>query len=142
LRDDGTRESCHLETRSCLLHDLVHFAVETEAGLADAFFGRVARGVAYESLAHSLADRQGGAELLATEQVVGPLQSAWKAGKLDPHALAAQLRAYLQATGESCPSWVDGDLLARAAQRLRQLVGQWQSTRFGETLELRFQVPG
>ncbi|HEX5051990.1 MAG TPA: hypothetical protein VFZ65_09475, partial [Planctomycetota bacterium] len=50
VRDDGTREQHELETRSCLLHDLVHFAVETEAALGNSFYGRLAHGVAYAAL--------------------------------------------------------------------------------------------
>ena len=34
LRNDGTHESHELETRSTLLHDLAHYAVETEAVVA------------------------------------------------------------------------------------------------------------
>ena len=37
VRDDGTREARELETRSALPHDLVHYAVETEAGLGASF---------------------------------------------------------------------------------------------------------
>jgi len=33
-RADGSGESLELETKSCLFHDLLHFAVETEAQLA------------------------------------------------------------------------------------------------------------
>src|SRR5690242_14444126 len=76
-RRGGTCESRELETRSCLLHDLVHFALESEAGLQNGFFGHLARGVAYDALAHE-AQAPGALqrkdELLLVERVVGPLQ--------------------------------------------------------------------
>jgi hypothetical protein len=34
-REDGTGEAIAMETKSLLVHDLVHFAVESEAGLKD-----------------------------------------------------------------------------------------------------------
>ena len=50
VRDDGTSEAHELETRGTLLHDLVHYAVETEAKLTASFFGLLAGGASYESL--------------------------------------------------------------------------------------------
>jgi hypothetical protein len=45
VRDDGSREEIECETRSFLEHDLLHFAVEREAGLHSGFWGHVARGM-------------------------------------------------------------------------------------------------
>ncbi|HEX5053893.1 MAG TPA: hypothetical protein VFZ65_19095, partial [Planctomycetota bacterium] len=129
-----------LETRSCLLHDLVHFAVETEAALGNSFYGRLAHGVAYAALAHEHVIAGAADELAATERVVGPLQGAWRRG-LDPAAFVARLRAYQVSVGEPCPAWLDEDLVARVGQRLRQLEGQWRATRFGAAMELRFVLP-
>ena len=69
VRDDGTRETHELETRSSLLHDLVHYAVETEAGLNASFYGRLASGKTYESL---MKDQPEGPEAFQTEIVVVP----------------------------------------------------------------------
>ena len=41
VRDDGRRERVECETRSYLMHDLLHFAVESEAG---GLWGRLAAG--------------------------------------------------------------------------------------------------
>jgi hypothetical protein len=51
VRADGSGERAELETRSTLLHDLVHYAVEAQAGLTSAFFGRLASGDALAELA-------------------------------------------------------------------------------------------
>jgi hypothetical protein len=139
VRSDGTGESCDLETRSCLLHDLVHFAVESEAGLSDSFFGRLAQGVSYPSLAHTHQDETSAIGLVATERVVGPLQGAWKAG-LDPRAFVARFAAYQEAVGEPCPTWLDEALLVRVAKLLQRLEGQWRATPFGDTMELTFRA--
>jgi hypothetical protein len=116
LRADGTRESREFETRSCLFHDLVHFAVETEAGLANSFYGRLARGVAYADLAH-VDDRAGTAdELVLTERVVGPLQGACRAG-IEPRAFVVALMDHLVGLGEPPPSWLSAELVARRRAR-------------------------
>ena len=39
VRADGRRERVDCETRSYLQHDLLHYAVETEASLAAGFWG-------------------------------------------------------------------------------------------------------
>lgn len=138
-RADGSRDGAELETRSTLWHDFVHFAVESEAGLRDAFYGRVARGVPYASLGDvaeqpdAAADR----ELWHVERVVGPLQTAARK-QVDPAAFVATLRGYLEATGETGPAWFDEALVARALAKLRELDGRWRKTPFGEVLELRF----
>lgn len=141
LREDGTSESFELETKSVLLHDLVHFAVETEAALTRAFYGRIARGTAYADLAHpELAASADNAELVATESVVGPLQGA-VAGGLQPDgaaAFVAGLRRYFSSIGESPPPWLTVDVVARVVERLRSLQGHWRATPFGEVMELRF----
>ena len=49
-RTDGSGEVLEMETRSLLTHDLAHFAVETEAGLGDGFYGRLARAGSYAAV--------------------------------------------------------------------------------------------
>ena len=41
IREDGSREQADLETKTFLFHDLLHFAVESEAFLADSFYGKL-----------------------------------------------------------------------------------------------------
>lgn len=139
VRADGSRDAADLETRSCLLHDLVHFAVESEARLADSFFGRLARGVRHAQLAQPDAQPAEGDELMTTERVVGPLQSAWKRGT-PPAVFADTLRSYLTAVGAPVPAWLDADFVRRAVARVTALDGQWRATPFGATMELRFEV--
>lgn len=137
VRADGSREAIELETRSCLWHDLVHFALESEARLGDGFYGRLARGARYASLAQDDPFARGSDTLAMVERVVGPLQTAVRKG-LDAPAFVATLRSHHEQLGEPSPPWLDADLLARVAERLRALDGRWRATRFGDALELRF----
>ena len=130
IRADGTRETREFETKSLLLHDLVHFAVESEAKLRGGFYGTLAEGADYS------APREG-SEAMQIESVVGPLQGALK-GEIDPGAFVARRRAAQLSTESQSPDWLTPELIARVLERLRQLQGRWRATPFGETMELRF----
>lgn len=125
-RADGTRERVALATRSFLLHDLVHLAVEAEAAIPDGFWGLLARGVTLTELS----DRTGGtflsAGLARAERIVGPTQSLWH-GRLDETLYREQLPPELG------PEFVD-----RVRARLRSLWGAWRATPFGGALLLRW----
>lgn len=132
IRPDGTREMREFETRSLLLHDLVHFAVESAAGVRGGFYGTLAEGADYDA-------PRPGSEAMQVEYVVGPLQGALK-GEIDPDAFVTRLRAVQSSMGHEMPAWLTADMIADALERLRQLRGQWRATPFGETMEVQFDV--
>lgn len=132
IRADGTREVRTFETRSLLLHDLVHFAIESEARLPGGFFGTLAAGADYDA-------PRPDSEAMTIESVVGPLQGALK-GLIDANAFVARHRAAQASMGQQSPEWLTPELLQSALDRLRALQGQWRATPFGQTMELRFEV--
>jgi len=137
VRDDGTGEAHDLETRSALLHDLAHYAVETEAGLQDSFYGRLAQGISYEALTEAPATP----EVMQTEAVVAQMQGTFKDGgppRIDAEQCAHQIAGGFRALGGEPPVWLTPEFVARARERLRSLQGQWRATRFHETMELEF----
>ena len=71
---DGPDERVELETRSLLLHDLVHYAVESEAPIRDGFYGLLAEGVALSALNDREAPYSSPG-LATAESLVGPMQS-------------------------------------------------------------------
>jgi hypothetical protein len=138
IRADGTREARDLETRSVLLHDLVHYAVEAEAGLKASFYGRLASGTSYEAL---LLEPSTDAEAMQTESVVGRIQgiaknNSWSS--VDSARLAESIAAGFRSVGQEPPRWLTGDLLVRVRERLRRVQGQWRATPFHQTLALQF----
>lgn len=138
VRDDGSREARELETRSALLHDLVHYAVETEAGLEASFYGLLASGKSYESLT---AEPSADPETMQTEAVVGRIQGMAKNDSwadIDPEALAQSLIAGFRSLGHEPPAWLSGDLIVRIRERFRRVQGQWRATPFHQTLALEF----
>lgn len=140
VRSDGTGETSELETRSFLVHDFVHYAVETEAGLKHSFYGLLDAGHNYSEL--NAKDEAQGATVIRdevgmTEGVVGPLQTLLTKGA-DPETFLELFAMNLEAQGQSLPPYLDTAFVARVAERFRRLQGAWKATRYGGTLELRF----
>lgn len=113
-----------LETRSVLLHDLVHFAVEREARLADGFWGTLAAGANFDELQHDAASH---ASVLRAERLVAPMQSVWN-GRLPAARYVEMLRDEMPFVTEA--------FVARVLERIRRLWGHWQGTPFREAMEL------
>jgi hypothetical protein len=135
---DGASETREVETRSALLHDLAHYAVEIEAGLTSAFYGLLARGIAYDALTSV---PQANLEARQTEVVVVLLQGIFKSddlAKTDPDRLAQNIVAGFRSTGAEPPTWVSPDFIIRVRERLRRGHGQWRATPFHQTMELEF----
>jgi hypothetical protein len=139
VRDDGSRESHELETRSTLLHDLAHYAVEVEAGLMDSFYGRLARGLAYSELVTMPAQSP---EAMQTELVVVQVQNTYRHGDDAPvrpaQSEALRIASGFAATGSEPPPWLTDDFISRVRTRLWSVQRQWRATPFHQTMELRF----
>src|SRR5579863_7696888 len=107
-----------METRSLLLHDLLHYAVESEAHLNGSFYGILAKVGGYEELRVAGGAALGG-EVAITERIVGALAGAMQGEAFDPEAFAAAMADYLDLYGERPPRWLTPDFLARVQERLR-----------------------
>jgi hypothetical protein len=136
-REDGTGEALEIETRSFLFHDLLHYAVESEAQLKGSFYGVLGRIGGYEELTVAGGAALGG-EIAITERVVGALTGALRDDALGDAAFVAQVNEYLEIYEERAPRWSTRAFIAAVRERMRQLMGRWNATSFGETMELRF----
>ncbi|HLI67605.1 MAG TPA: hypothetical protein VKU90_14675 [Caulobacteraceae bacterium] len=136
-RPDGTGEAIEMETRSLLTHDLLHYAVETEAGLQGSFYGLLAKVGGYAELSVGGGAALGG-EVAITERIVGGLTGALAAADLDAEAFVASVSEYLQLFDERTPRWLTPAFVLAIRERMRQLEGRWKATPFGETMELSF----
>jgi hypothetical protein len=141
VRDDGTRESHELETRSTLLHDLAHYSVELEAGLRHSFYGRLASGFTYSQLSTMPAQSS---EALQTELVVVQLQNTYRHGfdapETSSHDASKRIVASFGMGGTEPPDWLTEEVVDRARKRLRSVQGRWRATPFHQTMELEFKV--
>ncbi len=133
-RGDGRRERVELETRSTLLHDLTHFAVEQAAGIDHGFFGALASG----STLAELGGRTGkdyGAVMLEVERTVAVLQKMVRSDE-PPAAVHARIVDLLRVQGETPPPWFTLALVTDVRERMRRLFGRWKATPYGTALEL------
>jgi hypothetical protein len=139
---DGGRESVECETRSYLLHDLLHYAVESEARLAGGFWGNLDRG---KTLA-DMNDRSGKAmssaapEMAIVERIVGALSAAAKG--MPAARTMAMMESYAQSIGATLPGWLTEPLVVAVQERIRQLLGRWKATPYGGTMELEWRATG
>jgi hypothetical protein len=139
-RADGSGETIEIETHSFLFHDLLHYAVEGEAGLRGSFYGILYKIGGYEELTVGGGAALGG-EIAITERVVGALTGALQDNELDADAFVARVNEHLDLFEERAPRWLTPAFIAAVRERMRQLTGRWEATPFGETLELAFPSP-
>lgn len=136
-RMDGSGEAIEMKTRSLLLHDLIHYAVESEAGLRGSLYGLLAKVGGYQELTVNGGAALGG-EVAITERIVGALQGALNDDDFDEMAFASAMADYLELYNDRPPRWLTPELLARVRERFRHLNGRWKATPFGQTMELVF----
>ena len=140
FREDQPAVSVTCETKSYLIHDLTHFAVETEARLHTGFQGLLAAGKTLEELNDRSGEsiRDAKQELMIIESVVGVLHNIAK-GK-DGSEILRLLRSQGGGLGWEIPYWLNEPFVVRVKQRMRQLMGQWNATRYGESMEIIWDV--
>jgi len=140
-RPGGKKERVELETKAFLFHDLLHFAVETEAGLRQSFYGLLSTRESYQALSEPVVENSDArSEVLMTERVVGALTGVIKA-HITPAQFLVGMKNLLDAHGEDMPGWLTEDFVVRVEERMRRLLGEWNATPFGQSLNLRFEIP-
>ncbi len=131
-RDRSSWEGVECETRSYLTHDLLHYAVEAEAGVQSGFWGRLAAGATLAEMNDRT--RPMGGDLATIEQVVGALTVGVK-GKSAAEVVSA-LNRYAVSIGTTLPPWLTEGYVLAVQERMRKLLGQWKATPRGATFEL------
>ncbi len=134
-RPDGRGETLTLETKSFLFHDLLHFAVESEAGLTDSFYAKLERSESYAALTGPDVRYEG--EIGLTEKIVGGLTGYLKTEQA-PETFLSAMRNWTDATGEPLPAWLTADFVRRIRERMRKLQGEWKALPFGKSMTLTF----
>jgi hypothetical protein len=139
-RDDGvTYRFAGGPVTGALPHDLVHFAVEDELGIADGIWGAIAGGVVFSSMTHiggrrpphaaqrSAALIRAYRESLNRAELIGGVVDRVATGVLDLRSLSEQFATW--PAGGLDP----GDAL-RAAGRLRSEAARWAGSPVGAEL--------
>jgi hypothetical protein len=143
VRGDGSVTWQRQQGRSAAffpLHDLTHFAIETELGLQRAFYGLIAEGWDIEETTGKGTRGAIPPEALAAERLVGffDLERAgsveWSATELNEQVQGPQVPA-----AQRLPRAITDDDVARIRSRLAELLAQWATVPSGHSLELSFQ---
>ncbi len=136
VRDCGIRESVACESRSFLLHDLLHYATESAAGVANGFWGRLAAGATLSELNDK--ERQGSLydqpDMLVVEQVVGAMTGVVRGRSGEE--IVAGMRQLGEAQGVAMPAWLTPAFVEQVQARMRALLGRWNATPYGGELTL------
>lgn len=143
LRDDGSTETAELVSRSFLMHDFIHYAVETTAGLSGGFWGLLASGKTMAELAMNMRPEGGitmellGGEAATVEAVVGCFTGLAQDRATTAESLDA-VRRILEPQGRRPPAWVTDEFARTVQEKLRRLKGEWRALPYGASMELRF----
>jgi hypothetical protein len=137
VRADGTGESVELESRSFAIHDLLHFAVEREAGLRGSFYGLLDRIGGYAEL--SLGAGALGGEMQLTQTIVGSLSGSLS-DEVTAEALAEQVRGRFADMDMRAPRWLTAAFVEAVRERMGRLTAEWYATPPGGTMTLTFDV--
>jgi len=131
--DDGrAREGVDCETRSYLTHDLLHYAVEAEAGLRDGFWGRLGGGATLAELNDRAVPMAPQMQLI--EQIVGAVSPAVRG--VSAADIVAGMRRFAASLGTTMPDWLTESFVLAVQERMRRLLGHWSATPRGAAMEL------
>jgi hypothetical protein len=123
------------------LHDLTHYAVETELRIAEGFFGVITSGWAIEETGQRGVAKTLPSDALFVEQVVGTLDAErvsgtrWAADEFN-ESLALKARN----DGQPTPRVLTEEELRRIRRRRSELFAEWESLPPGQTIELPFEI--
>ena len=121
------------------LHDLTHYAVETELGFTQGFFGLIAAGCNIEETTGKTARGALPNEALEVEYIVAAFSAERAGGAIASAAEFNQLAAtFASAKGMPPPRQLSDEDLARVRERFDELAAKWRSLSPGATLELSF----
>ena len=121
------------------LHDLTHFAVETELGIREAFFGVVASGWSIEETGQRGVAAKLPPDALFVEQVVGTLDTERASGtRWTAEEFNDSLALKARTDGRRAPRLLTDDELRRVRKRRAELFEAWHALPPGRTMELAF----
>ena len=121
------------------LHDLTHYAVETELGFRRAFYGLIAEGWDIAETTGKSARGPLPDEALEVEYFVSAFAVERASGAATTAEEFNQLAAtYADARGRPRPRPVTHEELAKVRSRFDQLAAKWRGLAPGETMELAF----
>jgi hypothetical protein len=138
VRADGTSTWRRIQ-RGLAFHDLAHFAVETELGVGDGFYGLVAGGWSFEDFASAEERAKIPPGAIWVEFLVNAFLTEAMSGEMqDADAFHESLVQSVAKVGHSLPRRLSDGEIARIRGTIVGLAGRWRALELGETIELEF----
>jgi hypothetical protein len=121
------------------LHDLTHYAVETELGFRRGFYGLIAEGWEIAETTGKTARGALPTETLEVEYLVSAFSAERASGTATTSPEFNDLAAtYARANGLPNPRELSDDDLTRVRSRFNELATEWRALPAGATMELSF----
>lgn len=146
IRADGSRTWDKLQV-GFESHDLAHFAIETELGFTNAFYGLLAKGYDIQDFAlpieqrpKELISKNLPAESLQTEHIANLLLIGHYQKDISSDFIN-QLKGILKESDLAFPEILTPERLKKINSHFEELILKWDALGEGETLELRFNLP-
>ena len=144
VRDDGSRDGVELTSRSFLIHDFLHYAVEMRAGLKASFWGMLALGKSFNDVHESFAmvppaDRAAllQSEAAVTEAIVGALTGVIQE-RADAEGAIAGVTRLFEAQERALPAWLTVTFVDGVREHMRRLRGEWRAVPYGGEMMIEF----
>ena len=145
IRDDGSstwQRNENQHARFFPLHDLVHYAVESELGFSQGFFGLIAAGWKIDETTGKSARGALPNEALEVEHFVSSFMAEWNSEtEWSAADFNDQAQAFAATRKLPPPRSLSEEELARVRNRFKELSARWRDLPKGETLSLEFPRP-
>ena len=142
IRDDGSstwQRNENQHARFFPLHDLTHYAVESELGFAQGFFGLVAAGWNIEETTGKSARGPLPRETLEVEHLVSLFAAEWNSGpSWNASDFNEHTTAFAKANRLPAPRSLADEQVKRVRDRFNELAARWRDLPDGETLRFEF----
>lgn len=144
IRPDGTETWAKIYP-GLELHELAHFAIETQLQIPDAFYGLLIEGYHISDFELPRDQRPKGLQpqhlpigALQTEHMVNLMQSQFQ--EFHPQGYIDLLKTILGESDLPFPEALDLNAISSIHEHLQALLIQWKNIKPGEVMELEFQI--
>jgi hypothetical protein len=137
VRADGSGDSIELVTREALFHDFLHYSVESVLPTQAGFWGTLASGKSFADLNDRSGEsvKENAETLYLVEGVVGVMTGVVE---MPPDQAFERLCWFRESQNQELPAWCTRNFVGEVAERMRQLMGQWKATPYGESMEIQW----
>lgn len=129
LRDNDCVEIVALETKTYLVHDICHYAVEKNLQYSKGFWGLLSSGHSFNELFGK--ENPLTRELRFIEQIVGPVQSIYYG-----HMRKEDFEQFVKHLNFKVPKTV----LQASLNEVRIIMNNWEKLSWGETMRLEWKL--